>query len=44
MTTIRKESMDKALAVLSSDQKETWKDLTGEPFEVQFGPPRRPNN
>ena len=45
--TLGKESLDKALAVLSADQKQAWKDLTGEPFEVQFqGFPvfRRPNN
>jgi hypothetical protein len=45
--TLGKESMDKALAVLSADQKQAWKDMTGEPFEVQFqGFPvfRRPNN
>jgi hypothetical protein len=47
MATLRKEGMDKALAVLSSDQKDAWKDLTGEPFEVRFqgfGGGRRPNN
>jgi len=45
--TLGKESMDKALAVLSADQKQAWKDVTGEPFEVQFqGFPvfRRPTN
>jgi hypothetical protein len=45
--TLGKESMDKALAVLSADQKQAWKDLTGEPFDVQFqGFPvfRRPSN
>ena len=39
--------MDKALAVLSADQKRAWKDMTGEPFEVRFqGFPvfRRPDN
>jgi hypothetical protein len=41
-----KDSMDKALAVLSVDQKRAWNDMTGEPFEVRFqGFPvfRRPN-
>lgn len=33
---LRKETMDKALAVLSDDQKKAWKELTGEPFEVKF--------
>ena len=45
--TLGKESMDKALAVLSADQKQAWKDMTGEPFEVRFpGFPvfRRANN
>jgi hypothetical protein len=45
--TLGKEGMDKALAVLSADQKQAWKDMTGEPFEVQFqGFPvfRRPTN
>jgi hypothetical protein len=52
IATLRKEGMDKALAVLSADQKDAWKDLTGEPFEVRFqgfgggpgGGGRRPNN
>jgi len=39
MTTLRKESLDKVLAVLTADQKTTWKVLTGEPFEVKFEPP-----
>jgi hypothetical protein len=46
-TTLGKESMDKALAVLSADQKQAWQDMTGEPFEVRFqGFPvfRRPND
>src|SRR5947207_1411905 len=37
---LRKETLDKALAVLSDDEKKAWKDLTGEAFEV----PRRGNN
>jgi hypothetical protein len=47
VATLGKESMDKALAVLSADQKQAWKDMTGEPFEVRFqGFPvfRRPND
>jgi len=39
MTTLRKESLDKVVAVLTADQKKTWKELTGEPFEVKFEPP-----
>ena len=46
-TTLGKESMEKALAVLSADQKQAWQDMNGEPFEVRFqGFPvfRRPND
>jgi Spy/CpxP family protein refolding chaperone len=39
---LRKESLEKAHATLTDDQKKTWKELTGEPFEVKFE--RRPNN
>jgi hypothetical protein len=45
--TLGKDRMDKALAVLSADQKPVWKDMTGEPFDVRFqGFPvfRRPND
>lgn len=42
MNELRKENLDKALAVLTDHQKKTWKDLTGEPIEVRFE--RRPNN
>lgn len=41
MFAMRKETMTKAMAVLNDDQKKTWKELTGEPVEIQF---RRPNN
>src|SRR5262249_19000190 len=34
--TLRKESLDKASGVLTDEQKKTWKDMTGEPFEVRF--------
>lgn len=40
MTALRKETLEKGVAVLSDDQKKTWKDLTGEPFEVKFEPRR----
>jgi len=33
---MRKASMDKAVGVLSDDQKKAWKDMTGAPFEVKF--------
>jgi hypothetical protein len=36
MTMIRKESMDKAISVLSDEQKTAWKDMTGAPFEFRF--------
>jgi Spy/CpxP family protein refolding chaperone len=49
MLDLRKQGNEKAMAVLTTEQKETWKELTGEPFEVrfepgQFGGQRRPNN
>ncbi len=43
MADARKETMDKTLAVLTDSQKQTWKDMTGEPFTVQIER-RRPNN
>jgi hypothetical protein len=43
MVATQKENMTKMQALLSSDQKKAWKDLTGEPIEIQF-PTRRPNN
>jgi Spy/CpxP family protein refolding chaperone len=36
MTELRTKGNEKAMAVLTSEQKATWKDLTGEPFEVRF--------
>jgi hypothetical protein len=42
MTALRKETNDKAVAVLTSEQKTTWKELQGAPFE--FVPNPRPNN
>jgi len=39
----RKQANEKAQAVLTDDQKKTWKEMTGEPFEVRFEF-RRPNN
>jgi hypothetical protein len=36
MQELRKDFMDKALNVLTDDQKKAWKDLTGEPFQLQF--------
>ena len=36
METLRKETMEKATAVLTADQAKTWKEMTGAPFEVKF--------
>jgi Spy/CpxP family protein refolding chaperone len=41
---LRKGAVEKSVALLTDDQKATWKDLTGEPYEVKFEAPRRPNN
>jgi Spy/CpxP family protein refolding chaperone len=42
-TELRKSATDKAMAVLTADQKTTWKEMTGTPFEVKFEP-RPPQN
>jgi len=42
-TEMNKENMNKVLAALTDDQKKAWKELTGEPIEIQY-PPRRPAN
>jgi Spy/CpxP family protein refolding chaperone len=42
LTALNKETTEKVQAVLTDDQKKTWKDLTGEPFEVTRGQRRRP--
>jgi hypothetical protein len=36
LAALRKESMERIQSVLTAAQKTTWKELTGEPFEVQF--------
>ena len=36
----RKEAGDKAVALLTDEQKSTWKDLVGAPFEVKYEAPR----
>jgi hypothetical protein len=38
---IRRDAMTKASALLTPDQKKTWEELTGAPFEFRFQP-RRP--
>jgi len=40
--TLRKETNAKVMALMTDDQKKTWKEMTGEPFEITFQP--RPNN
>ncbi len=42
MGELRRESMEKATALLSEDQKAAWKELTGKPFEMPLGPGRGP--
>ena len=37
MQTIRKESVENATAVLTDEQKKTWKEMTGEPFHFEMG-------
>ncbi|HKI17360.1 MAG TPA: hypothetical protein VKA15_05750 [Isosphaeraceae bacterium] len=39
----QKENMNKVQALLTHDQKNVWKELTGEPIEIQY-PARRSNN
>jgi Spy/CpxP family protein refolding chaperone len=39
----QKENMTKVQALLTVDQKQAWKELTGEPIEIQY-PTRRSNN
>jgi len=41
ITALRKEMGDKALAVLTDDQKTTWKSMTGDTFTITPTPPRR---
>jgi hypothetical protein len=36
MATLRKATVEKVSAVLTVDQKQTWKGMIGQPFEVQF--------
>jgi hypothetical protein len=36
--TLRKETNSKVMALMTEDQKKTWKEMTGEPFEVVFQP------
>ncbi len=40
-TALRKEKMEAALKVLTDDQKKTYKELTGAPFEIKFERPQQ---
>jgi hypothetical protein len=42
VTAVRKETTEKIVAVLTDDQKTTWKELAGKPFEVPAGRPAAP--
>ena len=42
MTEMRKEVFEKAVGVLTSEQKSMWKEMTGEPFEIKMEAMRRP--
>ncbi len=35
---LRKQATEKAVGVLTGDQKKAWKEMTGEPFEVAYEP------
>lgn len=39
---LQKEGAEKVMSLMTDDQKKTWKELTGEPFEVRMEPRRRP--
>jgi hypothetical protein len=43
ITALRKETNTKVMALMTEDQKKTWKEMTGEPFEVKMEAPRRGN-
>jgi Spy/CpxP family protein refolding chaperone len=42
-TELRRSATEKAMALLTDDQKKSWKEMTGTPFEVKFEP-RPPQN
>jgi hypothetical protein len=41
MAAMRKQTLDKVQALLTDEQKKSWKELTGEPFELRATPRRR---
>jgi len=42
MTALTKEATEKAVDVLTAEQKSKWRELTGEPYTVTFEPRQRP--
>jgi Spy/CpxP family protein refolding chaperone len=40
---LRKEQTEKVMAVLTAEQRTSYKDMTGEPFEIKMEPPRPRN-
>ena len=38
MADLRKKGNEKAMALLSDAQKTSWKELTGDPFEIKLEP------
>jgi len=44
IATTQKENWAKAQALLTDDQKGAWKELTGDPVEINMPPFQRPNN
>jgi len=42
MRELNKDAMEKVQKILTDDQKKSWKEMTGEPFQVRFEQPRRP--
>jgi Spy/CpxP family protein refolding chaperone len=39
MIALNKETLEKVVGTLNDDQKKTWKDKTGKPFDVKYEPP-----
>lgn len=38
---LRKQATEKAVGLLTDDQKKSWKEMTGEPFEIVYEPRRQ---
>jgi Spy/CpxP family protein refolding chaperone len=43
MAEVRKEQTEKVMAVLTAEQRTSYKEMTGEPFEIKMEPPRPRN-